>query len=307
MKSKRDRMMQCLHGEEYVGSLGSFWYHFPETLWEKDAFIKAHVDYYRETDIDFMKIMEEIRYTFDMKTAADWRAYKPPARNAPERLRQQEIIKAIADEVGGECMVYTTIFDPLRTVGITMGYAYIEAHIKEHKDAVSAAFRVMAESIAEYACDCLDAGADGIFFSSKGAEAGRFDEETFDVIVYTPDSNIGNGIFEKSEYTLLHICGFDTDIARYKEFPAAIVNWDSHHGVSLKEGADIFSDKIILGGMENHSGALIEGTREGIEQAVKEVVETFPDKKRLILGADCTLPTDCEHWRIREAMRALHK
>ena len=155
--NKRERVMNCLSGRAHDRVPGSFWHHFPEDKWFSDAAVKAHLDFYRETNVDFLKIMEELRYTFDMKSASDWFHYRPEKRHSPERAAQLEIIKRISGALGGECMIFTTVFDPLRTVGITMGYEFIEAHIKENLKAVSAAFKAMAESIAEYAADCLAA------------------------------------------------------------------------------------------------------------------------------------------------------
>ncbi len=305
--TKRERMLQLLNENDKTIRLGSFWHHFTEDKWFGNQAVDAHLNFYREANLDFIKIMEEIRYTFDMKSAKDWYHFQPVARKAPERICQQDIIKKIADTIGDESMVYTTIFDPLRTVGITMGYDYIEAHIQEDPKAVGSAFLAMAESASEYAEDCIMAGADGIFFSSKGSEKDRFSKEVFDQIVYQPDAMIGKNIFEKSKYTLLHICGIDTELSYYQDFPCSIVNWDSHHGrYDLSNGALMFPNKVILGGIDNHSGPLIDGTDEEIIRAVEDIFNGFSAPNPLILGADCTLPIDISYRRVKTAIESLH-
>ncbi len=61
-------------------------------------------------------------------------------------------------------------------------------------------------------------------------------------------------------------------------------------GVSLAEGKEIF-DGVVLGGFDNNPGALLDsGTTAQVVAATRQmVVDAGPD--RLILGADCTVPT----------------
>ena len=305
--NKRDRMRSVLLHEEIDEILCSFWHHFPEDRWFSDSAVNAHLDYYKGCNLDFLKIMEEVRYDFSILDSKGFEGYIPPKRKTKERNAQIDIIKRISDEIDSECYIFTTIFDPLRTVGIIKGYEYVEAQIKENEKAVSSAFMVLAESIAEYATDCLNAGADGIYFSSKGAEIDRFSEDTFHNIVYNPDKLIAEGIFETSKNTILHICGYDTELTYYKDFPAAIVNFDCHNGrYDLNSGANIFSDRIILGGMDNRTGVLVNGAIEEIDAKVTEVLEHYTAPNPLILGADCTLPEDVSYDRIASAVKACH-
>ena len=304
--SKRELVLNCLEGKKHDRVPGSFWHHFPEDKWFSDAAVEAHLSFYRDAELDFIKIMEEIRYAFDIKSAKDWSRYIPPRRDAPERKAQLEIIKRVCGELSNECLVYTTIFNPLRTAGIIVGYDAIEAHISEDEKAISGAFSAMAESIAEYAADCISAGANGIFFSTKGAEKGRFEAGILERIVLSPDGYICRAISERSPYNILHICGFDTELSHYTEFPAAAVNWDCHSGeYDLITGAKAFPDRVILGGMQNHDGVLIDGTDEEISSAVKEIVSGFGSADRLIIGANCTLSEDVDYSRLRTAMRSL--
>lgn len=304
--NKRTRLLNCLTGKDYDRIPGSFWHHFPESEWFGPTAVKAHLRLYREAGLDFIKIMEEIHYTFDIKSAMDWKRYMPPKRNAPERVAQRELISRIADELAEECVVYTTIFDPLRTTGYPMGYDVIESHISENIKSVSGAFMAMAESTAEFAADCIAAGADGIFFSTKGAEKGRFSPEVFESVVENPDRFICDAAAERSALNILHICGLDTELKNYMDFPAAAVNWDCHSGCyDLNKGALVFPDKVILGGMENRSGVLVNGSETEIREAVSEITKDFKAENRFILGADCTLPEDVEYDRIRTAIDSL--
>lgn len=305
--SKRSNMERFLDDKNSRERIVSFWHHFSEDCWFSEKAVEAHLNFYRETGIDFLKIMEEVRYEFNFSDVSGWRGFKLPNEKSKERNAQLDLIKKISDAIGDECMIFTTIFDPLRSVGIVKGYDFIETHIKEDEKAVSDAFLDMAESIIRYAVDCLAAGADGIFFSSKGAEKGRFSEETFMNIVHTPDKYITDLLYQTGKRNILHICGYNTELKYYSDFNTDIVNWDCHNGHTLSEGAELFKDKIILGGMKNRGGVLTNGTVEEIEEEVKSVVTGFTSSNRLILGADCTLDEDVDYSRVKAAVCAYHQ
>ena len=58
-----------------------------------------------------------------------------------------------------------------------------------------------------------------------------------------------------------------------------------------------------MGGLANRSGVLVNGTEEEIRSEVHKVLQDF-GTQGFILGADCTLPTDIELWRVNAAVEA---
>lgn len=307
---KRQAFMDYVSGKPAHFVPGSFWFHNTEDKWEGQAAKEAHLSMLKQTGVDFLKIMDEMRLPFDtIQTASDWDRYSPPARHADHYEAQLDVIRRIADALQGDIFTYTTIFSPLRCVGITRGYEMIEAHMKENPKGVARAFHHMGESLAQYAIDCIAAGADSIYFSAKGAERGRFAPEDFETIVLENDRAEFAAICEHTPYAMLHICGFDMQLSYYYDWPGAAVNWDVHHNdITLSEGAALFRHGVLCGGMANRSGVLVDGSDDEIRDAVQSVVRAFmraDSGKRMILGADCTLPTDVSFHRIRIALDAL--
>ncbi|MFO7781077.1 MAG: hypothetical protein R6W94_05560, partial [Spirochaetia bacterium] len=96
------------------------------------------------------------------------------------------------------------------------------------------------------------------------------------------------------------------DFSRYDAYPGDVFNWATHsNDLSLREGYDFFRAPI-LGGFDDRSGTLVEGTTEDIEQETHRLIREhagFP----FLLGADCTLPTDLDTARIRAAVDAAHR
>ena len=85
------------------------------------------------------------------------------------------------------------------------------------------------------------------------------------------------------------------------------MNWGIYEApFSLEEGKKLFPGTAIMGGLANRSGVLVEGTKEEIEDRVRQIIEEN-GKTGFILGADCTIPTEIEYWRVRAAAEAARK
>ena len=62
-------------------------------------------------------------------------------------------------------------------------------------------------------------------------------------------------------------------------------------------------DRVVLGGLDDRAGVLVDGSLEDIEQQVHKILREN-GTQRFILGADCTLPTDISLERIAKAVEA---
>ena len=105
-------------------------------------------------------------------------------------------------------------------------------------------------------------------------------------------------------FNVLHICKDNIDLDKYVGYPGEVVNWGVYsENLSLEEGRKLFPGKVVLGGLDDRSGVLVDGTLEDIDAAVDAVIRSF-GPKGFILGADCTLPTELSCARIRWAVDA---
>lgn len=101
---------------------------------------------------------------------------------------------------------------------------------------------------------------------------------------------------------ILHICGYEgatNDITYYTDYPADVINWAVElEGVSLSEGRQLFGGKTVLGGFENtEKGLLYLGSKEAIQGKVKELLDEA-GRQGVVIGADCTVPSDISSKRI---------
>jgi uroporphyrinogen decarboxylase len=299
--NKLERVRAALSGAEVDRVPASFWFHFPKPQAHGAASVQAHLDYYRAAGIDFLKVMNEHPYEANVaiQSPADWRHVRPAPLNSRFYQDQLDEVKRIVDALKGECLVITTIFGPFSSGNHASGGKVTE-HVKADPAAVSQGLGAIAESLAQFAVACVEAGASGIYYSAQGGEEERFTADEFQRCIKPHDLTILNALH--GEFNLLHICGDNMRLALYADYPSHAVNWAAtKHNLNLKQGYSLFK-RTVVGGMGDR-GIMVNGSPEEIRSAVQEVVAGFGTRS-FILGADCTLPTDIDISRIRTAVEA---
>jgi uroporphyrinogen decarboxylase len=303
---KIDRVRAVLQGEIPDRIPAGFWFHFPDSQAHGKESVKAHLNYYREAGLDFLKIMNEHPYqaAADIKNPSDWRKIKPAPLDSDFYQAQLDEIKMITDELGGECLTTTTLFNPFASGNHAADHLVTE-HLKADPESVSIGLRAIAESLAEFALACLEAGADGIYFSAQGGEADRFEESLFTDHIKPHDLTVLNAVKDRGEFNILHICRDNVRLHLYANYPGDVINWaaTAPHNIPLTAGKALFN-RTILGGLDNR-GVIVDGTPLEIEQAAQQVIKEF-GPRHLIIGADCTLPTEIDIDNIRIAINAAH-
>ena len=303
--NKIERVRAAVNGKTPDRVPASFWFHFPpKGKVQGKASVKAHLDYYRKSGVDFLKIMNEHPYRVEMniKNPSDWRKIKPAPLNSPFYQDQLDEIKLITDELGGECLTTTTIFNPYSS-GNHASSKLVTEHLKADPKSVSIGLKTIAESLAEFAAACIQAGADGVYFAAQGGEVDRFEEGLFLDIIKTTDLIVLNAIKDMGELNIIHICGDNIRLHLYSDYPGHVINWaaESSGNIPLHAGKNLFK-RTILGGMDNR-GVIVDGPADAIRQRVHDIIDSF-GKKNLIIGADCTLPSDINVENIQIAIEA---
>jgi len=302
--NKIQRVRAALSGEMPDRVPASFWFHFLKSQAQGKESVKAHLKFFRQAGLDFLKIMNE--HPYQVKTAiknpADWRKIKPAPLSSDFYQAQLDEIKMIADELAGECLTTTTIFNPFSSGNHASGKMVTE-HLKADPESVNIGLGTIAESLAEFSAACLDAGADGIYFSAQGGEADRFTESQFLEIIKPHDLTVLEAVEGKGELNITHICRDNIRLHLYSNYPGDIINWaaTAQNNIPLVDGKKLF-DRTILGGLDNR-GIIVDGTPEEIRRSVHDIITDF-GPEGLIIGADCTLPTEIDIANIRAAVEA---
>lgn len=298
---KIQRVRCAIAGHDVDRIPAGFWTHFPPAASTGRAMADAHLDFYRRSGVDFVKVMNDNPYRLvgidRVIRPSDWRRLRPEPRDSSGRLAYLDGVKAILDAVGHEALVIVTVFHPFATANDNrsgsldfsdMSFEGIIAHLREDPESTSVGLEVIAESLALLAVDCVEAGAAGVFFSANGAERGRFSDEQFEHHIGRTDRVVLDAARAAgATFNLLHVCGAAQRLEAYAGYPVDVVNWAPQMGnPSLVEGRRLLG-KTVLGGLDQ-SGPLSTASRPAIEHEVREAVATV-GARGFMLGAGCAV------------------
>ncbi len=308
--TKRERVINAFHNQAVDKLPMGFWYHFsPDDDFGQQT-VEEHLRLYRDTDMDFIKVMCDGYFNYPnpfietVNSADDWFRMTPMGENSPYIRRQVERAKAVVNAVGKECCVFYNVFCPMSLMRFGTNEDILMGHLKRNELAVCHAFEVIAEDIKTLVRLLItEAGCDGIYYCVQNAEQFRFTEEEYRRIVRPAELNVLEYANSLSENNILHCCGWAGDRNRievWQDYPSAAVNWAVYvEQLTLGEGKKFFGNRCVLGGFDNRkAGILYSGTKEEVQAEVEKIVAEA-GTTGVIIGADCTMPSDVSTERFR--------
>jgi uroporphyrinogen decarboxylase len=308
--SKRDAVLALTDKsgrQPYIPA--AFFIHFDPKFHFGAAAVQKHLEYFRHTGMDFVKIQYE--RTFPpipaIKRPADWAGmpsypldFYEPVLSAVEGL-----VKAAKKEAP----VLMTLYSPFMCAGHTTSLPLLTSHLEENPDAVRKGLEAITGSLMRFVKDCIRLGVDGFYASTQGGEAGRFkDPAVFSRHVKPFDLVLMEEMKRSCVFNILHVCDYNgpySDLSPFLDYPGHVVNCNPQlTGGSLPwaEIARMFG-RPCMGGLDRHGLIASAGPAE----IGREVTRVLREASRpFMLGADCTLPGDISWDRIRAAIDAAH-
>lgn len=316
--TKKERLEAALQGRPLDRPPVSFWRHFAGEDAQGKRCVERHVEFYRATDLDFVKVMHDgltAPCSLDVHGIEDLKAYRPGGRDNPYVRDYLERAKGVVDAVGGEVHVYANVFAPL-TLLRRFGDERLRYYVRTDEAVVRGALDALSEDLA-LLCQLLvrEAGCFGVFAAFQGAEVSRYSDEEFLRIVRPSDLKMLHAANEASDWNILHFCAWDeitNNLERWRDYPGRAVNWAVHvEGLSLAEGREFFDGKAVMGGFDNRRGKLLySGSREEIAAETRRIVQDYEaavgTRQGLIVGADCSFLTDFYTERFNWVTEALN-
>ena len=319
---KRTRVLNSMKKKEVDHVPVGFWFHFGGEEAVGDACVKAHLNYYRETDLDFVKIMCDNYFPFplpEIKCAADWRKVKPLAEDHPFIREQVERAKAIVEAIGSERCVFYNVFAPFSSLrfgaeALGLSDADVMAHIREDKNAVMQALDRIGQSNALLAELLIaEAGCDGVYYCVQGGEYDRFTPQEYRALIRPSDLYVLEHANRFSDNNIIHMCGWAgnrNQLSIWQDYPAKVVNWAVHvEGLDLEEGRYFIGGRTSLGGFETHwdehtqQGILYTGNKQELQEYTRNMILNH-GKIGMMLGGDCTIDAKLSWERIRWVVEA---
>jgi uroporphyrinogen decarboxylase len=308
--NKRDIMMEVINGEtqqRYIPA--AFFLHFDTEFHQNQAAIDKHLEFFRYTNMDFVKIQYEQRQPNPslVQKLADWK-HVPLY---PDDYHEQtlHIVKELVKETKKEALVLMTLYSPFMWAKRISGELTLENHLLENPEAVKKGLDIMAENVIKLARGCIRVGVDGFYASSQGGESYRFSgTNIFEKYIKPTDLAAWDEI-KSCNLNILHVCdihGGYNSFSPFLDYPGQIINCSlkvGNRNIASKEVAKMFG-RPFMGGLERE-GVIATGGLEDIRKAVLNVIKEAPD--RFILASDCTMINNTPWYHLKTAIETAHQ
>jgi uroporphyrinogen decarboxylase len=307
---KREVMLGMAGGQPKAGYVpAAFFLHFDEAHRGGAGAVNRHLEFFRSTGMDFVKIQYEHPFPRlpDVREPGDWaRISAPGIDHYEEPLR---VVEGIVKAARREAVVVLTVYSALMQAVHATSPDLLTAHLDQDPEPVARGLAKIAESILLLVRAGAKLGLDGFYLSTQGGEAGRFAVPgIFERFIKPSDLLVMREAERLCRCNILHVCDYHgdyEDLAPYREYPGHIVN----AGLRLRSGRrtpreiEATFDRPFLGGMDRH-GVLAGGPPERIRAEVGAVLREAP--RRFLLGADCTVPSETPWENLKAAVDAAH-
>ena len=307
--NKRDAVLNLINNTtppDYVPA--AFFLHFDAAHHQGQSAIDKHLEFFRATGMDFVKIQYEQTPTPlpTIRKPQDW-------AQAPHYLKVDfeptlHVVEGLVKAAKAEALIILTVYSPFMWAGQLASADILAEHLKENPDAVKKGLAILTENVVTLVRACKKAGVDGFYVSTQGGEAFRFKgTDIFQKYIKPTDLAVWAEI-KNGPFNILHVCdyngGYD-DLTPFLDYPGQVVNCSLKVGdktLSPKEASQMFR-RPFMGGLER-KGTIATGSLKEVRQAATEILADAPD--RFILGADCTVPSETPWDHLKSAIEVAH-
>jgi uroporphyrinogen decarboxylase len=307
--NKRDLVLELFDTSKAQSYFpAAFFLHFDPAYQRGEAAVNKHLEFFRYTGMDFVKIQYEHTFPYlpEIQNPEDWSRMPFYGQDFfEEPLRVVEgIVKAARDEA----LVVITLYSPFMSAGHT-SRGLVEQHIRDNPEAVKKGMQVITDSLMTFVQGCIDRGVDGFYHSTQGGEASRFGGSAlFEECIKPYDLQLMEEINRRCIFNILHICDYHDsyqDLAPFLDYPGHVVNAPLRMANGMLTSQEIFAmfGKPFMGGMER-KGVILSGSQEEIRRAARQALSQAPTK--FILGADCTIPSEVRWDNLKTAIETAH-
>ena len=330
--TKRERFLAFLANKPVDRVPVAFFHHFcaaqdfGQGVVDRDALernIEGHRIARKIFDPDVAKVMNDTLMMIPLDCSfvekpADLRKIQPPAMDSEFIQRTRELTKRVREIYGDtDAPLFGTSFSPYTVLRYRLAVkgmlgnggdeSRFQRFMAEDPEAVSDALAILGERIAELNEMLIrECGVDGIYLAVNNQKP-ILDPELHKKYVAPHDIAILEKANKLSPMNLLHICGgplaVPSGLETFKDYPASAFNWAIEgEKVELGAGKKLLGGKPVFGGFFR-SSVLDHGTREEVEARVFEILDEA-GQVGVMVGADCTVPTNIDDERLEWARQA---
>jgi uroporphyrinogen decarboxylase len=308
--SKRDLVLGMLGAASRPDTVpAAFFLHFDPAFHLGRAAVQKHVEFFRTTGMDLVKIQYERKFPLlpRIRSAKDWP--RMPLYGESFFAPQLEAIEGLVGALKREAVVVVTLYSPFMCAGHALGDETVLRHLGEDPEPVLEGMAIVTESLLAFVRACTRLGVDGFYHSTQGGESHRLaDRALFDRFVRPFDLTVMREAERSCAFNILHICdyvGRYDDLTRFLDYPGQVVSCPLTVGgrpLSLAEASRLFN-RPVMGGLDR-LGTIAGGPESRIRAEVEAVLRDAPE--RFILAADCTVPAETPWENLRAAIETAH-
>ncbi|MBE0690761.1 MAG: hypothetical protein IH587_11635 [Anaerolineae bacterium] len=308
--NKRELMFALLDDNATLPHVpAAFFLHFPPDFHRGQAAVDKHIEFFRHTGMDFVKIQYECGFPHldFIQNPGDWS--KMPRYGHDYFADQLAVVEGLVRAMKPEAVVVLTLYYPFMEARHTAGEETLTRHLNDDPEAVKRGLEIITESMLWFVRECIKLGIDGFYHSTQGGEAARFgDRHIFEQYIKPFDLVLMDEVNKACSFNILHVCDYlrsYDDFTPFVDYPGHIVNCPLQVGddvLTPAEAARLFK-RPYMGGMER-KGVIATGTPEQIRQTAEAVIAQAPS--HFVLAADCTVPNDTSWDNLKAAIDVAH-
>jgi len=272
--NKRERVQAVIEGRAPDHPPVSCWYHFAPNQYTGQAAVDAHLRHLEIYDLDFLKVMNDHPCPREqigtIKTAEDLRKIKIFAGSAHSFAGQINVIRGLRKALGQDILMTTTIFNTWSTLRL-LAKPPVKVHsppmmddaidecdeviatlLQQDRTAIRIVLEAIGHTLAEFARECVAAGADGVFLSVREdwVNTSANGPNTYRELVRPTDLLILEAVAH-APFNVLHLCGRSQNFRDFAQYPVAVLNWaDRVAGPSIAYARDRLKP-TLAGGVDN--------------------------------------------------------
>jgi uroporphyrinogen decarboxylase len=276
-----------------------------------DAAVRAHVDYFRATGMDFVKIQfdeQQFAPNNDIKTPADWARF--PILSEKWFEPSLYLLGQLVKRLKSEALIIQTLYTPYQMAKQAVPWETLVEHARQDPEAVSRGMENITLSLMNFVQAAARVGADGFYLPTQGGETNRIaDRALFNRVIKPHDMFMHKRANELTSYNLLHVCDYDGEYmefaSKFSDYPGQVVTIPliaDGQPLTLTGAAKIFR-RPVMGGLDRH-GVLQTGSPEEVRKAATTVLEGAP--AHVILGANCTVDPKTPMANLKAAIDTAH-
>jgi uroporphyrinogen decarboxylase len=284
-----ERVLAVAQGRQPDRPPVSFSHHFAADQWRGPAAVQAHLAHLQRYDLDFLKVMFDLGYpgAEQIRSVEDLDRLEPLSGSEGVFGEHLATLRSLTAELAGKVPIVSTVFNAwgtLRRLLAVEPYApgggpsplhspntdNLVELTRRRRAAVGKALGVIGESLANFARQCIAAGADGIFLSARDDWVELVAPGAYQQLVRPADLHILEAA-SAGRINVLHVCGQAVNFAAFAAYPVHLINWgDRTAGPSIAEALPTLRPAPFAG--VNQLQTLVGGTPQACAGEVRDAI-----------------------------------